>query len=162
MRSWRRRRKWFKGKAKEKMATVLCVIDVQEKFSAAKFVVPEVVHQINLARKRKAGVLIVEYGNDPSYEEVYNALKGYKDWMVVKKDDDDGSMEIMHAMDKNPIYRGHKVRVCGVNACACVQATAIGLHDSGLFSKIEIAEAATNCTHGNSDNCVAGLLEKLK
>ena len=143
------------------MATVLCVIDVQEKFSAAKKVVSEVVHQIKLARKRKAGVLIVEYGNDPSYEEVYDALKGYKDWMVVKKDSDDGSMEVMHAMDKHPRFRGMKVRVCGVNACACVKATAIGLRDSGLFSKIEVAEAATDCTC-NSKSCVTILMERLQ
>lgn len=158
--SWRRKRKWFKGRTD--MSIALCIVDVQESFRAAGNVVQSVVHQVKLARRRKAPIIILEYdGHEASYEKIYDALKGYDKWTVVQKYEDDGSMEVMQAMDRNPELRSDSIRICGVNACYCVKETAVGLHESGLFKKIELADAAISCTHDFDDDCIRVLRSSL-
>lgn len=146
------------------MAIALCIVDVQKKFGPAAKVIKDTVHQIKLARRRKAVVIVVEYGYDgydPSYIDIYDALIGYNNWAVVKKNSCGGGNEVIAAMDSNPSLQADKIRVCGVNTCACVRETVRGLKNSGRFEKIEIAEAATNCfhaSHGVNDSC----MEQLK
>jgi len=129
------------------MKTVLCVIDVQPRFNAAELIISDVVYQIQLAITRKSPILIVEYGLDHcSHNEIYKALNYYSPhlWDIVKKTSDNGSYEVITKM-KSKGFLFNRVRICGVNTCACVRSTALGLKQSGLFNRVEVAENAVNC-----------------
>ena len=144
------------------MSTTLCIVDVQPRFGAARGIVRDVVREIKLARRRKAGIILLEYdGEDVSYEELYKALYKYPFYDVVTKQYDDGGPEVIDTMQSQPYYDFNRIRMCGCNACFCVHDTAKHLLRSKLFGRIEIAEFATNCSHfdnsNNADECVAAL-----
>jgi len=150
------------------MGTTLCIVDVQPRFDAAEGIVLDVIKEIKLARKRKAGIVLVEYdgyGDDISYEEVYKALDKYPFYDVVTKGTDNGGPEVIDIMQAQSYYDFNRIRICGCNACYCVRDTAMHLRDSDLFSRIEIAAFATNCHHHNgtydSDECIDRLKRNI-
>jgi nicotinamidase-related amidase len=154
-RNLRALRRWFNRQPKSN--TALCIIDVQKRFSAAKEVVPKIIRQIEIARRYGEMIIVVELGNPPSYDEIYKALKGYSNWIIVKKTFDCGSTEIIQALGKNS--RISTINVCGVNACQCVKSTASGLLKSRKFDKISIIYEATNCIHSDGYVCIDRLKE---
>ena len=126
------------------MHTTLAIIDVQPKFSAAEEILDQVVHQIKLARRRSDGIVLVELGGPQSHDEIYQALHGYDKFVVANKNSSDGSREVIDAIYNNK-YALDRVRVCGVNTCACVFFTLKGLMALRVFKCIEIAGNAINC-----------------
>ena len=137
------------------MKTILCVIDVQPRFMTARKVIPGAVKQIKLAIKRRSPIIILEYGKvNPSHDEIYNALNyASPDKCVIeKKFIDDGSHEIINIIRSNE-FGFNNIRLCGVNTCACVEDTAIGLKKSGLFNRIELVDDALNCDCGEEYSC---------
>lgn len=154
-RNLRALRRWFSRQPRPD--TALCIIDVQERFSAAKEVLSEIVEQIELARKHNEMVVVVEVGTQPSYNEIYKALKGYNNWITVKKTFDCGSLEIIEALGKNS--KIDTINVCGVNTCQCVRATARGLLQSKEFNRINMIYKAVNCIHKDGHVCIAALKE---
>jgi nicotinamidase-related amidase len=137
------------------MNTTLAIIDVQPRFEAAAHIVPRVVHQIDLARRRQDGVIVVEL-NGRSHDEIYKALHGYNRHTITKKKIDDGSDNIIWAA-RSRNYSLNRIRLCGVNTCACVKSTIYGLNKSNVFGRIEAAYDAINCTHSYRQQCLEDL-----
>ena len=147
------------------MATTLCVVDVQPKFSSSKKIVNSVVDQIHKAKRRGDGIIILEYeGYGKSDKKVYKALGDYKKHVVMKKCTDDGSYETLDAMTADPDnFSFNRIRICGVNACYCVYQTALGLKSSGYFDRVEVASSATSCSHNLAESeCVSSLIKAVK
>ena len=127
--------------------TTLCIIDMQPFFnsSQADFVIEGVLNQIRLAKRRDAGVVLVEYvscgGTDKRIKE---ALKGYKRFYKVRKNSNDGSKVIINAIKCKHSFSKKRIRVCGVNTGYCVYETAAGLANKLPGVSIELAEDACN------------------
>ena len=135
---------------------VLCIIDVQEFFRAARFAVPGVERQIKIFRQREWPIILVNYsGVGAAYPEVIWALEGYGNYYRVEKNADDGSDAIIMLADRAGIDLSTVV-MCGVNTCYCVKETALGLiAKEGI--KIKLAANAVHCdchwaTHGGADD----------
>lgn len=154
------------------MKTTLCVIDVQPRFTAAKDILKQVLDQIDLAHRRKDGIVVLEYGaNCPkggfgnfSYEPIYEALLKVPtdSWAIVKKFTDSGAGELIETMRTHK-FAFDRVRLCGVNACACVRATALNLKRSGRYKRVELASQAISCTCGSIFGCcLASVRDDLK
>jgi hypothetical protein len=127
------------------MSTPLVIIDMQYEFSAASKALKGVLKQIRLAKRRKAQIVVVEYTNsDPTYREIHLSLKNYKNVKWIEKFTDDG----FGALRKKvwPKKWPSKLRICGVNRCACVGDTARSIHHK-TDSLVEYANDAISCSH---------------
>lgn len=123
--------------------STLVIIDMQPEFTTASnpSVIAGVVHQIRLAKNRKAGIVIVEYNDSgDTLEPIVNAIGEYVRKTTVIKKGDDGSREVMRAIHRKG-FDNSKVRLCGVNAGYCVRDTAVGLLE-WQNSVIEVAKEA--------------------
>ena len=134
------------------MHTTLAIIDVQPKFSAAEKILDQVVRQIKLARRRSDGIVLVELGGPQSHDEIYQALHGYNRFVVANKNSSDGSREVIDAIYENH-YALDRIRLCGVNTCACVLSTLRGLMALDVVQRIEIASDAVRCQHNMHKVC---------
>lgn len=137
----------------------LAIIDMQENFPASrnKTTVQAVCREIGYARKRKDGILIVEYrvqkgkrlfnSDGRTHPDILKALGKYKRWYYVYKCDNDGSDEIAFACQKYRFDHSH-FKICGVNLGACVLSTVKGL--SNIYGEIgtiiEVIKDACNST----------------
>jgi len=122
--------------------STLIVIDMQKEFIASSFphVIRGVRKQIKEARKRKDGIIFLEYDlTGPTIKKVLDGVSFYdkQKWKRVKKEDDDGSKEAINAL-KEKQFNMNELILCGVNAEACVQRTANGLAKRLKKSKIII------------------------
>ena len=133
---------------------VLCIVDVQPHFGAARNVVDEVVRQIGIFRKIESPIAVVEYKSaGETYHPVLSALEGYNKTYRITKDQDDGSEEVALAL------RGvlsKRIVMCGVNTCFCVSDTAYGLVFNHGY-KVQLAEKALWCEYcdfGGGSSCV--------
>lgn len=154
------------------MKTTLCIVDVQPRFPAAEYILEPVIDQIDLAHRRQDGIVVLEYGaNDPkrgfgnfSYEPIYEALLKVPtdSWAIVKKFTDSGAEELIETMRIHK-FAFDRVRLCGVNACACVKVTALNLKRSGRYKRVELSSQAISCTCSNScGRCLASVRDDLK
>lgn len=121
------------------MSYILAIIDMQPNvfFSATNIkTIQNIVREIKQANKDMASVLFVEYGDDrdtydPTHEILVQTCKqlnwqGKSDFNFIVKKYDDGSPEIIDAIDKLRLPQ-ELIRVCGVNTDACVARTVEGL-----------------------------------
>lgn len=111
------------------MAHTLCVIDMQSEFDAA--LDPNVVigvHAQILKTKRLGGdILFVEYeGCGETHKGLLDAARGYGSKARITKKSDDGSQEILRAINRRG-FTLDRLRLVGVNAECCVLATIKGL-----------------------------------
>ena len=143
---------WIQTHSKP-MYTTLAIIDVQDKFLASKYIINQVIHQIKLARRRKDGIVLVELGEPRSYDKIYKALHDYCKFVVVRKESNDGSSEVIDAIYENH-YALDRIRLCGVNTCACVLSTLRGLMALDVVHRIEIASDAVRCQHNMHKACL--------
>ena len=151
-----------------KNATTLVIIDMQTGFSAANApeTIAAVVHQVKLAKRRQAGIVVAEYDFDEredspvfgkTHNKIIEAIGNYKHVEFLIKRSDDGSKEIVEALRRKQ-FNQKRIRLCGVNTRCCVLATAAGYppHNSGGLlsklskSKIEVEFDACNCTESDS------------
>jgi len=133
----------------------LCVIDMQNYFAeTADKRLPQVLKEINLAKRRHAGIIILEYNEcGRSHPTILEILKGYDRVRYVRKCDNDGSSEFIQTALKRGFNLG-KVRFCGVNRSFCVQETVKGFLGEIEDSDVEIAIDATWCYYPRSGRAV--------
>lgn len=140
----------------QQMGTTLIVVDMQPKFAASAEIIEAVVHQVKLAKQRKAGVILVEYESrngsphDPTWPAIYDACQ----WKlgratVITKKDDNGGSEVARALDATG-FNQERLRVVGVNRSACVIDTISGLHKLMPKAQIEMVWGATENQWKNS------------
>jgi nicotinamidase-related amidase len=131
----------------------LCVIDVQVPFHAAgrKSLLDNIVRLVKNAKRRKAGIVLVEFeGFGSTHIAIQQAIGSYERCITTIKSDCDGSGEIIDACRRKGFYTG-KIIVCGVETNNCVLATIDGLDDLLPFSKKEVVASACNAhKHNNS------------
>lgn len=113
----------------------LVIVDVQKEFSAAKYVLPQVLKLIKEFKEKKLPIIVLEYGNYAREEEVlyydtYKAimanLTGYPFFKYKFKWIDCGSAEVIQSL-RELNYNSKKITICGVNTSACVAETVEGL-----------------------------------
>jgi hypothetical protein len=137
------------------MRYTLCVIDVQKRFPAHKKILRQVIKQRKLAMKDEAGIMIVEFNGSTSHKKIYRVLKEYNKYKIVKKNKDCGTTEIISTMKNTTFLQSNNLRICGINACACVRSTAYGLKQSNNFHNIKIIPKATTCNCITPKECLA-------
>jgi nicotinamidase-related amidase len=126
------------------MSATRIIIDVQPCFDAANkpSLIVGVAKELMNAIKHKAAIIIVEYeGYGKMHEGLQKIIKSYKNSHVVLKYTDDGSAEIAARLKKRKL-RSDLLRVCGVNANCCVQATVNGLLLCMPDTKIKVVKDA--------------------
>jgi nicotinamidase-related amidase len=118
----------FKDEGETRMST-LVIVDMQGDFPAAHWpnVIEETQHQIRLAKLRRDGIILVRYVDSGSVmEPLLNAIGDYPWKVTAFKKKNDGSREVMRAIQRNR-FDSTRIRVCGVNTGFCVLATIKGL-----------------------------------
>lgn len=136
------------------MSIALCIIDMQlDFFETGEPALDKVLHQIKLAKRRKAPIVVVEYDECGStLGPIRRALKGYPNVASCTKHSDGGGNVVARIMKKNKF--GDRVRLVGVNTSYCVYSTAVELKNK--LKHIEVSKTATNCYKHKSG------LKKLK
>jgi len=141
---------------------ILLVIDMQaEKFGTAShaWLLRNVRREVLAAKRAGWGIMFLEYtrgvgkGGVMLGERTHNSLTryaaSYRHAMVVHKERDDGSAEVLHAADDwwNDTGVEHirdGIRVVGVNTEACVAGTINGLAESAPDVEITVVGDACN------------------
>ena len=134
------------------MDKTLIIIDMQPFFDTANDpnTIKEVIKLVKQANKRGSPIIVVEY-ND-LYEEIEHnctiasimtEVKKNKHFIIVSKDRDDGSQEIIQAAKDHGISLKY-TQICGVNTGACVRSTVEGLAGCKPNYTFEIVSAACN------------------
>ncbi len=129
----------------------LAIVDMQWYFGASHkaSVIAACKREIRRAMKARAAILFIEYANCRS---TISSLKKivrdarYNRAATIIKNDDDGSPEVITAIEHHKFPR--TLRVCGVNTDACVQATVEGLANDLRRAKIKIIADACNTESG--------------
>ena len=133
----------------------LCVIDVQVPFHAAgrKSLLDNIVRLVKNAKRRKAGIVLVEFeGFGSTHIAIQQAIGSYERCITTIKSDCDGSEEIIDACRERG-FNTRKIIICGVETNNCVMATLDGLDDLLPFSKKEVVAPACNVMgHNDSVN----------
>jgi len=128
--------------------TTLCIVDMQTEFERpAKKCLTEVCRQIKLAKRRNAGIVVLEYTDcGPTLPEIKRLLKPYKKKTYKQKTLDGGGAEVIAAA-KRKGFPTNKIRFAGVNRCYCVYDTVSEYRHKGKWKNTaEIAIAATWCS----------------
>jgi len=91
--------------------TTLCIVDMQIVFeNPAKKCLEEVCRQIKLAKRRNAGIIVLEYeGCGPTLPEIKQLLKSYKRKTYKQKTMDGGGKEVLAAAKRRG-FPTHKIR----------------------------------------------------
>lgn len=133
--------------------TPLCIIDMQEYFINWKYCYKNIIHQINLAKRRNDKIIIVEYyiekdnlyyNKHKTIENIMKAIlnSGCEFFKIIKKRDD-GSDYIINSCRKNKIIF-NRIRLCGVNRDVCVLETATGIAKRLSDVRVEVSWSATS------------------
>lgn len=126
------------------MPATLVVVDMQPDFEAAfnPDVVIGVAKQIMLAKHKKWPVILLEYaGCSRTHQGFSDLLSGYPRRARISKSDDDGSYEVVRALERRE-FPFKNLRVCGVNTDACVWSTVDGLLKRLPKSYLEVVKDA--------------------
>lgn len=125
--------------------TTLCVVDMQEAFGASSHCLDEVCRQIKLAKRRNAGIIVIEYrGSGPTIARIKDLLKSYRRKTYTQKCGNGGGSELLKAA-KRKKFPVNKIRFTGVNRSWCVYSTIVQYQNMS-DGKIEIATKATWCS----------------
>ena len=128
------------------MPTSLVIVDMQQNFPAANepSAILGAAKEIERAKKRKAGIVFLEFQNlDPTHEVYRKLLKDYPYLVRTRKSEMDGSEQVLRALRRKK-FDVDRIRVCGVNSCHCVRATVDGLLLRS-DAKIEVSTKACAC-----------------
>ena len=124
----------------------LCIIDMQEEFSASEDIVPEVVAEVLYAIEQGEDIVVIEYGHgNDTWPEIREALNGYEQQATVIKDDDDGGEPLVKSLKKHGFCEEH-LRFCGVNTCWCVADTIRGTQEHLPSANITLLDDSCNCS----------------
>ncbi len=125
----------------------LCIIDMQPFFISSQKpdVIKGVIHQISLAKRRRAGVVLVEYDDcGKTDDRIVNAIGNYDRAITIKKFSNDGSVVILKAIKRERFFSRRHLRLCGVNTAWCIYETAVGLSKKLPNATIQLAHGACN------------------
>jgi nicotinamidase-related amidase len=133
----------------------LVIVDMQPEFAAVNnpSLLSAVIRKIRLAKMLNYGIVIVEYGKADQFQEwtggdthlrIVKELDGYRHKTFVVKHVDDGSPQVMEAIEHYKFNRRH-IYVCGVNTCCCVYATVAGLAKRLPEAAVYIQSDACRC-----------------
>lgn len=141
------------------MSYTLCVIDMQEVFSAARkgSVQKSCIREVKKAIRDKAPIVFVEYaGYDPTLPILTNVVKqaNYKKAYHVSKNKNDGGTEVSQFLTKKHLPKLN-MRVCGVNTDYCVRETVEGLRRNIAGAQIHIVGDA--CSSAYNQGHISGL-----
>lgn len=128
------------------LSATLVVVDMQIGFHSANnpYTISNVVREIKQARKRKAGIVMVQYENSGCLiRDVERATRNYSNIDFVWKNCNDGWVDVYHSIENN-CFDLRNLTVCGVNADACVAETVFSLSINLPESTIELVEDACN------------------
>jgi nicotinamidase-related amidase len=144
------------------MARTLVIIDMQPNgFTTAQNenVVRNILKEIKLARRRFAGIILVEYvGYGLTDIRIRHALNGYVRASTIHKRNDDGGAQVVK-IAKQRDYDLSCWRVCGVNVAHCVNATVTTMRELlDPETKIEVKKKACNCVWNNIEESFNWLL----
>lgn len=130
--------------------TTLVIIDMQEDFPASNRVLKDVLREVEIALLNGWAIVVLEYHNQgPTHPEIMRSVKQSSRHAVETKYKDDGGREVHNACKKYGFPTG-RLRVCGVNTHACVNATVWSLCRFFRRSLILIVRKA--CAHGDRKN----------
>jgi nicotinamidase-related amidase len=124
------------------MSYTLCVIDMQDRFSASKgtSVRKACAREIKTAMKNNATVVFVEYSNYgptlPMLTDLVKKAKYSKAHTVLKHADGGGDVVAKYLRDKH-LTRAN-LRVVGVNTNYCVMATVQGMSTHLKYSNLNV------------------------
>jgi nicotinamidase-related amidase len=123
--------------------TALCIVDMQPKFKASKFVVDNVITYAKRAIETKSPIVVLEYkGYGNTHIKILRVLETAPKGLVKfrTKPIDNGGPQFLEAIKWRRIKR---VEICGVNGCACVNRTREGIERRGI--EVERLEDAIAC-----------------
>lgn len=131
----------------------LVVIDIQPSFlrdlkeDRSKYLT-RVLHVVHKAKSEQRPVLCVYYEAQGEVQDsLRQLLKGYDLYASVGKWIDDGSVNVIKALQKKGWGKRKSVILCGINLDCCVAETVAGLVISGYKCKV-LAEATCNAYNG--------------
>lgn len=134
------------------MRGTLFVIDMQARFSSAEAAIPGVLTEMVRAMKRGDDIVIVEYHDEgSSLDVVMDACRHYGYVTVVKTKDNGAG-----ALNKAGLLRKRRhLRFVGVNTCACVKGTVLGVMQRGYYKNVEVLLDGCHCdsTWRSPDEC---------
>lgn len=129
----------------------LVIVDMQPVFKASKDpdTVIAVAAEIIQAKQNNHAIVVVEYGGSgKTHSGLSDLLKNYKHKSIISKHDDDGSKEVIRALNRRN-FPMQTLRVCGVNTDCCVYETVIGLIQKLKKSQVEVVKKACNTENDN-------------
>ena len=130
----------------------LVLVDVQPSFHAARHrpTLKAIKREVKMAKKRKLPVVLLELPKDVdgnphlrTHSTITRLLERYKRHTIVKKQNSDGSHELLIECHRLRMERP-RFRICGVNTDVCVLKTALGLAQYRPNSLIEVVQDACN------------------
>ena len=134
---------------------VLCVVDMQQDFSAASK--PETIKackkEILKAIRRKAPIVFLEWNHcGDTLKSLLKLVDNYRWHRIVTKSQDDGSSHLVRTLkDMGRSPKKSRYRICGVNTDACVYRTVKGLRQEFPDVRIEVAAKACNASYSHTD-----------
>lgn len=135
---------------------MLIIIDMQIGFPSHKPALPGVLARINKAKLEGRTIVIVEFCDwGPTHPDIMDKVRTYG-YVLVHKDQDDGSMEVVDALRGTALPE--TVEVCGVNICWCVRSTVRGLAEEGIRSITHPEAVNCNCDGRTKHACLRNLM----
>ena len=129
----------------------LVIVDMQPHFDAAcdTRTQQEIIKLIKEAKSNGDYIIVLEYdlsdwgAHDEvlTFDNIRSAIGTYDDYFLGIKDVDDGSLIVDEIVRDNHLQTNDMI-VCGVNAHACVKATALGL--ANRFQSVTVVGKACN------------------
>lgn len=130
--------------------TTLVIIDMQENFPASNRVLKEVLREVEIALLNSWAIVVLEYHNQgQTHAEIMSLVKTSSRHAVKTKYKDDGAREVHDACKKRG-FPTDRLRVCGVNTHACVNATVWSM--CRFFKRSFILIVRKACAHGDRKN----------
>jgi nicotinamidase-related amidase len=139
--------------------SILAIVDMQDDFAAAqdRATVEEVKRQIELAKRYKRWIFLIEYSkHGNTLFELRKQIGGYSNVIKVRKQNNDGGLDIIDkAFDEGINLK--KIYVTGVNVAFCVKGTVETLSKLLPGSDIYLVRSGCNCSQKKNFNFVRKL-----
>lgn len=137
--------------------SVLTIIDMQGCFAAANNIetITNVIDEIKLAKMQGNPVVLVEYHSpiknsySKTHKPILKEIGNYNDFILVHKHEDDGSTEVLEAIDRYGLEPHFSV--CGVNTIACVAKTINGILNKRREATCNLLSRSVNCEYIGRD-----------
>lgn len=125
--------------------TVLLVIDMQKESRSAPYIVEQVKELIQCSVRLGVMIIYIElHKKGEIYPELFEPVMDYPNAYIIQKYESDGSEEIMSLFHLIKFFPKHII-MCGVNRCACIRYTVLGLREKGYKHSIQIDKRASGC-----------------